>query len=202
MQKTPPVIIVYHADCIDGAAAAWIIAKSRGAESTAAFIPYDHADAAAGEGALRAALASGGTVYFADITPEKNFLDGLLAGGHEVHVLDHQKSAAQTLDGRKAPGLHVVFDPAAPSAAKMIWSYFFPAENPPAVVALIDLMDGAAQGLKTPEDFAAAALVDAQNIRTPDGALAALRGLAKLSFNDMAEKGAPLAAGQDAHIDA
>ncbi len=206
VQKNPPVIIVYHENCIDGAASAWIIAKAAGIEdgarkNNALFIPYDHADPAAGEDKIRAALSSGGDIYFADITPEKDFLDALLAAGNDIHILDHHKSAAETLKDKNAPRLHLVFDPAAPSAAGMIWAHFFPSQTPPAVVALIDLMDGAANGLKTPEDFAAAALVDSKSIRTPESALETLRGLAMLSFNDMAKKGLPIAAAEDARID-
>ncbi len=191
---TSPPIIVYHADCIDGAASAWIIAKALGGEDAAAkdvaiFIPYRHNDSKTGEEAVRAALHTDGAVYFADLTPEKPFLDELLASGKDVHVLDHHTSAAETLGGRKGANLHTCFDPAAPSAAKMIWTHFFPAEKPPAVIGLIDLMDGAASGLSTPEEFAAAALIDAQNIHTHEDAFAALRGLAKLNFNDMAKKG-------------
>ncbi len=203
---TSPPIIVYHADCIDGAASAWIIAKALGVEDAVAkdaavFIPYRHNDGQTGEDAVRAALKTGSDVYFADVTPEKPFLDELLKSGKEVHVLDHHTSAAETLDGRTEANLHTRFNPAAPSAAKMIWSHFFPSQEPPAVIELIDLMDGAANGLSTPEEFAAAALVDAQNIRTHQDAFAALRGLAKLEFNDMAQKGGSINAKHTQLID-
>ncbi len=198
--QSSPLIVVYHADCIDGAASAWTIAKALD-DKNISYIPYDHADRAASEDKIRAALAPGAEVYFADITPEKHFLNELLTSAQTVHILDHHKSAAEMLNGHHALNLKTHIDPEAPSAAKMIWRYFFPAEKAPAVIDLISLMDGSGSGLKTPQDFAAAALVDSKDIDTTERAFKTLRGLAKLSFNEMAKKGRPIAAEQEARID-
>jgi len=200
MTKRPPVI-VYHADCIDGAAAAWVIGKAiAAARRNATFIPYDHADHAGSEARIRAALKTGDTVYFADIAPEGDFLDALLAAGNDVRIFDHHKSAAPNIESRAAANLCICFDPAAPSAAGLVWRHFYPEKKPPDVIGLIDLMDGAASGLKTQKDFNAAALVDAQDIRTPQRARETMRKLAKLKFNAMAKKGAPIAADQNNRI--
>jgi hypothetical protein len=193
-------VIVYHADCIDGAAAAWVISKVLGGRGVVC-LPYDHANPAASEDAVRAALSlPDAEIHFADVTPEKPFLDELAASGRRIHILDHHKTAADKLKNLDA-NLRVHFNPSAPSAALLAWQHFFPGEKAPDILHLIDRMDGAAAGLKTPEDFAAALHVDAQPLRTPQQALKTLNGLAKLSFNEMAQKGAPRAAEQKAKID-
>lgn len=192
------MIIAYHADCIDGAATAWTIGLAQTAHVT--YIPYDHGDPQGSAERLRAALADDTAVCFADVTPEKEFLAALLAAGKKVEILDHHESAAAMLKNITHENLAVHLDPAAPSAAKMTWQHFFPDKKPPAVIDLIDRMDGSGAGLKTAEDFAAAAYVDTKNIHKPERALKTLRGLATLSFNEMAKRGAPLTARQNAQI--
>ncbi len=205
--QNSPLIVVYHEDCIDGAASAWIIAKAHSAENPdlqgkVTYIPYTHADKGVAEDKIRASLSSNAKVYFVDITPEKYFLDELISFAGSIHILDHHQSAVARLDGYKnTPKLEILLDPAAASASKMIWQHFFPKEKAPAVIDLINLMDGGSAGLKTPQDFAAAALVDSQDIRTTERAFKTLHGLAKLSFNDMAKKGKHIAADQEAKID-
>jgi len=195
------ITIVYHADCIDGAASAWIIAKALG-DKKVACIPYDHADKATAEDKIRASLAPGTEIYFADITPEKYFLNELLSSVQTIHILDHHKTASAMLeDYKRTPTLQIHVNPEAPSASGMIWQYFFPAEKAPPVIDLINLMDGGAAGLKTPQDFAAAALVDSKDIGTTERDFAALHGLAKLSFNQMAKRGGDIVADQKVKID-
>ena len=204
---TKPLVIVYHADCIDGAASAWIIAKAHGLEDAdsqkkVTYVPYSHAAPTEAADKIRQAVATGSEIYFADITPEKHLLNELISSGQHIHLLDHHMSAAAELaDYKGTPQLEIHIDPDAPSASKMIWSLLFPKEKAPAVIDLINLMDGGANGLRTPHDFAAAALVDSKNIHTPEHALHTLRGLAKLSFNDMAKKGKNIAADQEDKID-
>jgi len=195
------LVIVYHADCLDGVASAWIIDKAVGAGKGITYIPYDHADHAGAESKIRAALQPQTEIYLADLTPEKAFLDELVSSGRNIHILDHHKSAAEKLKDYDAPNLHIHMDASSGSATRMIWGHFFPADKAPDIIGLIDLMDGSGAGLKTPQDFAAAALVDAQNIETPEEAFKSLRGLAKMSFNAMARKGTPLAKEQEARID-
>jgi hypothetical protein len=194
------LVVVYHADCIDGAASAWIIDKAKGGKDIT-YIPYDHADHAASENKIRAALQPDTEIYFADLTPKKHFLNELIIAGRNIHILDHHKSAAEMLKDYRAPNLNIHVDAAAASAAGMIWQHFFAAEKAPDVIGLISLMDGSGAGLKTAQDFAAAALVDSKDIGTTERAFDTLRGLAKASFNEMAKKGSGLVADQTAEID-
>jgi oligoribonuclease NrnB/cAMP/cGMP phosphodiesterase (DHH superfamily) len=206
-QKLASTLIVHHASCLDGVASAWIIAKSLGVEDInsnpqVTYLPFDHANKAGSEAALRAAVTPDAEIYFADITPEKALLEELIAAGHKVHILDHHESVADEIaEVSNMPNLDVRFDDKAPSAAKMIWKALLPSEPPPPLIGMIDKMDGAAAGLTTAQDFAAAALIDSRHIQPMKTAFATLRGLAKMSFNEMAKKGRPLIAGQNMAID-
>lgn len=199
---TSSLIIVYHANCIDGAASAWAVAKAHKAEETAIYLPYEHFNHPAAEKKIRAAANPDAEIYFVDVAPEKDFLDELLASAvKSIHILDHHKSAAEALKNYPPSSrLEIHIDPARHSAAKMVWERLL-TENPPDVLNVIDKMDGDATGLKTPQDFAAAALIDTHDVRTITGALDALRGLAKLSFNEMAAHGAPTLTDQENRIE-
>jgi nanoRNase/pAp phosphatase (c-di-AMP/oligoRNAs hydrolase) len=197
VRKTP--IIVYHADCIDGAASAWLAAKAHGGNVT--YVPYDHSNKRGSEENLKAALADQDEVCFVDVTPEQPFLKELLAAGKKIQILDHHVSAAKQLEGFAHENLKIFFDVKSPSASKMIWQHYFPHETAPPIIDLINLMDGSGSELRTPEQFAAAAFVDSRDINTTKKALDTVRGLAKLKFNVMAQKGAPLVADQQARID-
>ncbi len=214
-----PLIIVYHADCVDGAACAWTVAKKHGVadkpDPNVTYIPYAHHDVAAAEAKIRAALKPGATLHFVDAAPEKKFLDELMtpdaSGQPKVATLnidDHHESAARDLADYKAPqtdGLQPVLDitirESQHSAAHMIWQKLMPGITPPPLFDVINKLDGDASGLQTPEDFAAAATVDAGDISTQEKAFNTLRGLASLSFNDMAKRGDAMARDQEIKID-
>ncbi len=210
-QAKNPLIIVYHADCIDGCAAAWVVSMAQDAKTknNITYVPYEHFNSVPAKDKIRAAISSGAELYFVDITPAKHFLNELMSSPKlkAVHILDHHKSAAKALKDYKAPvtgnntpALEIHIDPVQSSATKMIWEHLLPAEKPPAIIDLIALMDGSAEGLKTPEDFAAAAFADSKDIRNIDRAFKTLRGLAGLSFNEMAKRGAPIVEDQTARL--
>lgn len=214
-----PLIIVYHDDCVDGAACAWAVAKSHGVDQgqheNVTYIPYAHHDKGKAEDKIRAALQEGAELYFVDVAPAKEFLDELMTPGEDgnakvrqINVMDHHESQTRDLKGyvppyieSGQPGLNLVIDPNLHSAAKMVWQEVLPNEPPPPVLDVINLMDGDAKGLKTPQDFAAAALIDTKDISTPARAFDTLRGLATETFNDMAKAGRALVADQDSKID-
>ncbi|TNE30890.1 MAG: hypothetical protein EP349_04705 [Alphaproteobacteria bacterium] len=213
-----PLVIVYHADCIDGAACAWGVSKAWGVDTktdhNTTYIPYGHHDTEEAERKIRAALKPDAEVYFVDVAPNPALLDELMtpddngkAKAEAVHVLDHHKSAAGMLKdyappetASNAPRLEILIDESKTSAARMVWEHVMPDEPVPPVLDVINLMDGDAAGLTTPMDFAAAALIDTRDISNIDRALIALRGLAKLTFNDMAKKGKFIAADQNTKI--
>lgn len=217
--KGKPLVIVYHDDCVDGAACAWAVAKAHGADKgkhdNVTYIPYAHHDKGKAEDKIRAALQEDATLYFVDVAPTKEFLDEMMTPGkdgkakvRQVNVMDHHESQTRALEGYAPPdveggqpALELLIDPNLHSAAKMVWQELLPDEPPPPVLDVINLMDGDAKGLKTPQDFAAAALIDTKDISTPERAFETLRGLAKETFNEMAMAGRPLVEDQQAKID-
>lgn len=218
-----PLVIVYHADCIDGAACAWGVAKAAGSDynkrtpdPNVTYIPYEHHNVDDAQKQIRAALTPQTQVYFADVAPTPAFLNELMTPTAEgtakiksVHVLDHHASAADALKdykppaiktGDTAPALEIKIDPGRSSAARMVWEHLLPDTPVPPVFDLINKMDGNAAGLKTPQDFSAAALADTFDISTTNKALHTIRNLARMTFNDMAAHGRHLSHDQDGKI--
>jgi nanoRNase/pAp phosphatase (c-di-AMP/oligoRNAs hydrolase) len=218
-QASKPLVVVYHADCIDGAACAWAVAKAWNIEKephpNVTYIPYAHHDVESAENKIRAAMKADAEVYFVDVAPNKQFLDELMtpdAGGNAkaqaIHVMDHHNSAAAMLANYKPPAaegpqpqLEIFIDQTRDSAARMVWEKLLPGETVPPVLDVINMMDGDAKSLTSPHDFAAAAIVDTRDISTPNKAFRTLRGLAKLTFNQMARSGYSILKDQDVKID-
>jgi hypothetical protein len=98
-----PLIIAYHAECIDGCACAWAVAKAfrvdRGQHDDVTYVPYAHHAVAESEDKIRAALKPDAVLYFVDAAPTKKFLDELMTPGAEgkpkaatITVLDHHET--------------------------------------------------------------------------------------------------------------
>ncbi|HEX2753293.1 MAG TPA: hypothetical protein VHP34_09400 [Alphaproteobacteria bacterium] len=224
-RKIPkPLVVVYHADCIDGAACAWSVAKAWGQDdphtqknSNITYIPYAHHDVEDAEDKIRKALSPDAEVYFVDVAPTPAFLDELMtpddkgtAKAQKIHIMDHHVSAADMLDGYQppaapngttAPQLNIKIDKTRTAAAAMVWEEIMPGKPVPDVLHVINKMDGNAAGLTTPQDFFAAALVDTFDITTVEKSFHTLRNLARMTFNDMARRGRHIAHDQDTKIE-
>ena len=213
-----PLVVVYHADCIDGAACAWGVAKAHGIDkqkdANVTYIPYAHHDVEKAQEQIRAALVGNANLYFVDVAPTPKFLDELMTPDKDgkakvatIRVMDHHESAAKDLKGYtppvvtgEQPQLALQIGERRMSAALMVWQKMMPGEPVPAVLGMIDKMDGDARGLLSPHDFAAAAMIDTRDISTPWKAFSALRGLAAITFNEMAQRGRPMVRDQDRRI--
>jgi oligoribonuclease NrnB/cAMP/cGMP phosphodiesterase (DHH superfamily) len=183
-------LIIYHADCIDGLAAAWTTQRAL-AGTDCIFIAYDHAEGAAAENAVRAALGDAGQVYFVDIGPRAEFLAELrqAAPAVPVTVIDHHVSSSFEL-AQVPPqaGLKVKIDTHHPSAANMVWEHFFPAEEKPFFLEMIGKMD-LGHDMQTEDDFAAAAAIDAYDISSPEKAFDSFEALQRLTAKDLIQSG-------------
>ena len=220
--EAKPLVIVYHANCIDGAACAWTVAKAaRGVDEdpekqkNVTYIPYGHHNRAEAEEQIRAALKADTDLYFVDVAPTKQFLDELMTSDEDgnakvsrIRIMDHHESEIRNLRNYKPPetsgiqpGLDVHLDSSNHSAAKMVWEDMMGDAPPPEIFALIDKMDGDAKGLTNPRDFAAAAYVDNFDISTPTNAFQALRGLATETFNMFAKAGGAIVRDHETRID-
>lgn len=224
-RKTPkPLVVVYHADCIDGAACAWSVAKGWAQEdprdqknSNITYIPYAHHDVDAAEDKIRSAMTADAEVYFVDVAPTPQFLNELMtpddtgaAKAEKIHIIDHHVSAADMLDGYQppavpagasAPQLKIKIDKTRTAAAAMVWEDVMPGQPIPDIIHVINKMDGNAAGLTTPQDFSAAALVDTFDITTIEKSFHTLRNLARMTFNDMARRGRHISHDQDTKIE-
>ncbi|MBI3440846.1 MAG: hypothetical protein HY052_03415 [Proteobacteria bacterium] len=209
-------VIVYHANCIDGSASAFIVAQAKHLtpdDKNVAYIPYEHYMRADAENKIRSALHSESEIYFVDVSPEKPFLDQILAEVQpkEVHVFDHHKSAATALKGYSAPPesttpvLDIKIAEDSPSNALNLWKQMMPDQAPPAFLQAINYMDGDAKGLTTSDNSgltshekqAAAAYLDSQDTRTPLKASQFFKGMLSQTFNEVSARGAPILADQD-----
>jgi nanoRNase/pAp phosphatase (c-di-AMP/oligoRNAs hydrolase) len=105
-----PVLCIYHADCLDGVAAAWVVwrhFKNLGIAIELVSAAYND----------ELPEVDGKMVYVVDFSYPRNVMLELLERAHEVVVLDHHTSAKKDLEG-----LFVVDE--AHSGAMLAWKYF------------------------------------------------------------------------------
>lgn len=106
--------ILYHANCTDGAGAALAAYLKFG--GTAEYIPVQY-------GRPYPEMAPGSLVYLVDFSyPEQQLLE-IADRAAQVVVIDHHKTAKDTLEHIKHPHLKVWFD-MEQSGAVMTWKYF------------------------------------------------------------------------------
>lgn len=189
-QDPKNIIVIYHRDCIDGVAAAWAVEKKWGREAgTLNYIPYGHHDGEAAERSILAALGTGSTIFFVDVAPTPAFLKKLLAADPvSIRILDHHKSAFDSLRGITGPNLDVRIDPLHPSAAHMVWNDLHPGKPPPDFFDLIAKMD-VAEKLETEDDYAAAAFIDSKGIRGIREAFGNFASIEEMTYAALVENG-------------
>lgn len=118
-------ICIYHGNCADGFAAAWVVRRALGTIAFHAGVyqnpPPD---------------VSGKRVVVVDFSYKRPVMEKMIAEADSVLVLDHHKTAEEDLRG--LPG--VVFD-MNKSGATLAWDHFFPADTPPKLLAHIEDRD-------------------------------------------------------------
>ena len=192
------LIVVYHANCIDGLASAWAFDLKHGLDDNIhiSYIPYGHHNIPDAECNIRAELSEGAEVYFADVAPTKDFLDELLGPSKPrpslVRIIDHHKSAFELLKDYKAPAgapeFHLFIDPVAPAASAIVWGTLMPEAEPPVFLSMIEKMD-LSRDLKDEADLEAAALIDSKSIATVGEAFNSFWMLSSLALKDMRTSG-------------
>lgn len=216
--QTKPVMVVYHADCIDGAASAYILAKSMGIQSPGrskymTFIPYEHSCFEKDQQTILNSLKDNMDIFFLDVAPRKDFLNELIALNEtgyakikSITVFDHHNTTTRTLMPYKEyfeniPSLKIKLkiESNELSAAKIVWNEKMAGKQCPDYLKIVNLMDKS--NLRTRDEFAAAAYIDTHKITTPRDALKTLSTIAKMTFNTMAERGRPVADHQKTLID-
>lgn len=191
-----PLVVAYHADCIDGLACAWGVHKKFTGRETI-YVPISHHDHEAGEKAVLAALKPGSELFYVDAAPERAFLDKLAQLNiSAITVIDHHLSTHKDLAGYVAPAgsntvVKVITNDDHPSAASMVWDYLLGSKSKPEVLTMIEKMD-VKPDLRSEQDYAAAAFVDSKSLRSIKDAFMTLDSLSSMSIVDMACEGGSL----------
>lgn len=210
------LVVVYHEDCIDGLAAAWAFDLKYGPDPDVhvSYIPYGHHSIPEAQEQIRSELVEGSEIYFVDVAPVKSFLDELMApeaaklpAPKSVHVIDHHKSAGEALRGYTPPAraagaipCDICIDANHPSAANMVWERLLPERAKPAFLEMVTKMD-LSRDIKEVSDLAAAAAIDAKNIRTVGDAFSNFLELSALSKDDMVKAGLNVLSDQQNRIE-
>lgn len=107
-------IIVFHGNCFDGFAAAWVLRKSF---PDAEFIPAQYGDEPPHHSKL-----SGTHTIVADFSYKRAVLAAMAQVCSRITVLDHHATAEKELSGLVMPGLSVTFD-MGKSGGRLAWEY-------------------------------------------------------------------------------
>ena len=110
-----PDLVLYHANCPDGFAAAWAIWKKY---PSAVFVPVDH-------GQPLPVDPSGRNLLIVDFSYSKPILEGIAKSTASIQVLDHHVTAQQALEGLS----YVTFD-LNKSGAVLAWEWAHDAPAP------------------------------------------------------------------------
>lgn len=122
-------LVIYHANCADGFAAAWVFHKRYGA-SGVDFYPgvYQH----------QPPDCAGRDVYLVDFSYKRAVVEQMLKSAQRVRLIDHHATAIDDLDGLE--GLYWYTDKNR-SGARLAWDFIFYGDPPPPALAHIEDRD-------------------------------------------------------------
>lgn len=121
-------LCIYHGNCADGFAGAWVVRKALG----------ESVDYYAGVYQNPPPDVTGRDVVLVDFSYKRDTMETIIERAASVLVLDHHKTAAADL--KDLQGAKVVFD--MERAGSMIaWDHYFPGEGPPNLLRHIEDRD-------------------------------------------------------------
>jgi oligoribonuclease NrnB/cAMP/cGMP phosphodiesterase (DHH superfamily) len=109
MKANKNILVLYHANCLDGFGAAYAAWVKFG--DSAEYIPVQYG--------ISPPIVTGRDVYILDFSYKRAVLEEMKASAKSLLVLDHHKSAQEDLDGLD----YAIFDMSR-SGAIMAWEYF------------------------------------------------------------------------------
>lgn len=121
-------LCIYHGNCADGFAAAWVVRRALG----------NQVDFHAGVYQDLPPRVEGRHVLLVDFSYKRAVLEALRHQAERVTILDHHKTAEADL--RDLDGVETVFDMNR-SGARIAWDYFFPHVAPPQLLLHIEDRD-------------------------------------------------------------
>ncbi|TFH58346.1 MAG: phosphohydrolase [Gemmatimonadales bacterium] len=121
-------LCIYHGNCADGFAAAWVVRKRFG--SNCDFHPGVYQD--------DPPEVSGRHVVLVDFSYKRQILERMRDRALSITILDHHKTAEEDLKGLL--GVSTVFDMER-SGARIAWDYFFPDQEPPKTLLHVEDRD-------------------------------------------------------------
>lgn len=121
---------IYHADCLDGQAGAWVLTQAFG-EDGIEFVPGVHGTAPPN--------VSGHSVILVDFSYKRPVLLEMAAQANSILILDHHQSAQAELVDLPA-NVIAIFDMERCGAA-LAWLHFFPDRRLPDLIAHIEDRD-------------------------------------------------------------
>lgn len=106
------IVCFYHANCMDGYGAAWVVGKKFGFDNVE-FIPSNYSDEFINVVVDNINLGKyyNKTIYIVDFSFKYSVLYKLSASAHEIFLYDHHVSAVRDFFGKELPNnAHVIFD--------------------------------------------------------------------------------------------
>lgn len=116
------MLVIYHANCMDGFTAAWVAKK---VYPDAEFFPAHYGQSPPN--------MAGKDVLMVDFSYKRQVLLEHAVSAKRITILDHHESAEKELKGVDGGNIEVMFD-LSKSGARITWEWFFPHEKAPWVV--------------------------------------------------------------------
>lgn len=152
-ESKPEVLIAYHADCIDGFTAAWVVARVMDKEGRSYKMLAMNYNMASYQELLKELIAgSFNRLYIVDFSVPINLLDELTTHGDlRTTLLDHHKTAFEKYAGDRSvcktsnwagsiSGTDIILNNNH-SGAAIAWSYFYPGSDLPRLIAYVQDYD-------------------------------------------------------------
>ncbi|MEQ1530691.1 MAG: DHH family phosphoesterase, partial [Methylococcales bacterium] len=136
MTETNEILVIYHADCLDGYGAAWSAFCKL--HSQPRYIPARHGDALP-------EFASGAVIYVLDFCYAPEILLAAAGQAGKIYLIDHHVTARDQYDeyfkNRAIPeNLSITFD-LSRSGCVLAWQHFFHDVKPPKILLHIEDRD-------------------------------------------------------------
>lgn len=180
-------LILYHDNCADGFTAAWVAEGVLSQDQDTEIIGVQY-----NEPAPLDLIDSQTRVYILDFSYPWADMLAICDAAATVVLLDHHKTAMESISGLKHPKLAMVLDPDY-SGAGLTWRWFFPDKRMPDLVARVQDRD---LWRFTFDDSKAVA----EAIFAREFDLAEWDAMAKMSIKDLAKEGEVLQAKKDKDI--